>query len=109
MWISETIAENGNRAEAFTAETAISVGSSVRLSGSQSGCVQFLPYGIESVPPKGEKAVVVKAGRTLCALGFQSANTELEPGEIGLFSKGGASIVLKNDGSVLINGVPFEG
>ena len=31
-------------------------------------------------------------------------NPELEEGELMLYSKGGASIVLKNDGRVLVNG-----
>ncbi len=105
MWISESIAENAQTSDAFTAETAFSDGKTVRLSGMQSSCVSFLPYGIESVPPKGETTAVIKAGRTLCSIGCKSGgDLELEPGEIGLFSKGGASIVLKNDGRVLING-----
>ena len=31
-------------------------------------------------------------------------NVDLNPGEVMLFSSGGASIVLKNNGKVLING-----
>lgn len=105
MWIPETIAGSGSPTEAFTAEVAFSDGASVRFSGAQTGGEQFLPYGIESVPPKGELAAVVQAGRTLCSLGTQcGGRLELEPGEIGLFSRGGASLVLKNDGRVLING-----
>ncbi len=33
---------------------------------------------------------------------------DLKPGELMLYSAGGASIVLKNDGSVLINGKAVE-
>ena len=35
-------------------------------------------------------------------------NAELEPGELMLYSSGGANIVLKNDGQVLINGTSIE-
>ena len=38
------------------------------------------------------------------ALGVLHSGSGLEPGEVMLYSKGGASIVLKNNGSVLING-----
>ena len=34
-------------------------------------------------------------------------NTEIEPGELLLFSKGGAEILLSNDGKVYINGKEF--
>ena len=33
----------------------------------------------------------------------------LEPGEIMLYSAGGATLELKNDGFVYINGVKFKG
>ena len=38
------------------------------------------------------------------SLGVLANNVELDEGEVMLSSKGGASIVLKNDGRVLING-----
>ena len=38
------------------------------------------------------------------SLGVLAKNVELDEGEVMLSSKGGASIVLKNDGRVLING-----
>ena len=44
------------------------------------------------------------AGGAVC-LGVIAAPPEpLEPGEVMLYSAGGASIVLKNNGKVLING-----
>ena len=41
-------------------------------------------------------------------LGVVAQDKNLEEGELMLYSKGGASIVLKNDGSVVINGKVFE-
>lgn len=62
------------------------------------------PYGIAYVPPQGEDAIVLKLdNKSICA-GMVMPNKELEEGELMLFSSGGASIVLKNDGKVLING-----
>ena len=37
-------------------------------------------------------------------LGVIANSSQLQEGELMLYSKGGASIVLKNDGRVLVNG-----
>ncbi len=108
MWISRAITENGESAPAFTAEVTGAEGNKVSLGGAEgSGTGEaFYPYGIMSVPPKGVKAAAVQSGRSVCVLGCtDGADRDLEPGEIALYSKGGASIILKNDGRVLINGV----
>lgn len=65
------------------------------------------PYGIASVPPVGESAVVLPLDDGELSLGVIAGGHSLSEGEIMLFSKGGASIVLKNDGRVLINGREF--
>lgn len=63
------------------------------------------PYGIAYVPPVGEGAVVVPFdGGEACVGVVSAAPHNLQRGELMLYSAGGASIVLKNDGSVLING-----
>lgn len=62
------------------------------------------PYGVVSVPPIGTNAVVLPLDDGEVGLGVISRSGKLEEGEVMLFSKGGASIVLKNNGKVLING-----
>ena len=62
------------------------------------------PYGFVSAAPEGERAVVLPLRDGETALGVLHGRGGLEPGEVMLYSKGGASIVLKNNGSVLING-----
>ncbi|MEE1124507.1 MAG: hypothetical protein U0L18_01030 [Acutalibacteraceae bacterium] len=62
------------------------------------------PYGIVAVPPKGTRAVVLPTGDTAVCLGVPQTVKDLKEGEIMLFSSGGASIILKNNGKVLING-----
>ena len=67
--------------------------------------------------PKAEKGGVKSSGNTVsvdsseehrgikCCVPYGFASVvELDEGEVMLSSKGGASIVLKNDGRVLING-----
>ena len=40
-------------------------------------------------------------------LGVIADRTELEEGEVMMYSKGGASVILKNNGKVLINGEEY--
>ena len=63
------------------------------------------PYGIAYVPPLGKGAVVVPFdGGEACVGVVTSYPEKLKRGELMLYSSGGASIVLKNDGCVYING-----
>ncbi len=96
--ITDSLAEKGN------------------VKGAGEGCVQInaasdysnipiaAPYGISYVPTAGEESVVLCAGGENICLGTVSKDKNLQPGEIMLYSAGGASIELKNDGNVYING-----
>lgn len=65
------------------------------------------PYGVVYNPPENSKSAIVDVdGRYMC-FGVVAPFKDLQPGELMLYSKGGASIVLKNDGRVLINGKAF--
>ncbi len=66
------------------------------------------PFGVAYNPPVGEKSVVLPLQDGRACVGVIAPYKMLEPGEVMLFSKGGASIVLKNDGTVLINGKVYE-
>ncbi len=62
------------------------------------------PFGIVYNPPLGERSVVLPLKGAHACVGVVSPDMGLEPGELMLYSKGGASIVLKNSGEVIING-----
>lgn len=79
-------------------------GIAVVSSGEHKRLKSCFPYGIVSVPPTGEKAIVLPLDDGEVGLGVISGNVGLNEGEVMLYSKGGASIILKNDGRVLING-----
>lgn len=102
MWVN-----NNNKAE----QAIVTDGKNSQINAK--GGIPFVgakiavPYGIVSLPVQGENAVILDvAGQPVCLGVIQGSNT-LEMGEIMLFSKGGASIVLKNNGKVLINGKEF--
>ena len=66
------------------------------------------PFGIVYNPPVGEPSVVLPLTKKEACIGVIAPDMGLKPGELMLYSLGGASIVLKNDGSVLINGKAVE-
>ncbi len=82
-------------------------GTAVISSGEHKKLKSCFPYGVISVPPKGERAVVLPLDDGEVGLGVIANNMELEEGEVMLYSQGGASIVLKNNGKVIINGQVF--
>ncbi|MEE0931361.1 MAG: hypothetical protein UIM53_10200 [Acutalibacteraceae bacterium] len=65
------------------------------------------PYGVAFVVPNGEKTVMLPVGNTTVCLGTVQQAKNLQQGEVMLYSSGGASVVLKNDGRVLINGKEY--
>ena len=62
------------------------------------------PYGVYAALPAGARVVLWDG---LCLGATQPPDCELEAGEVCLYSKGGASILLKNTGEVVINGRVF--
>lgn len=107
MWLMNYITQNS-----ISAPSAVkgnvnkndSDGIAVVSSGEHKRLKSCFPYGIVSVPPTGEKAIVLPLDDGEVGLGVISGNVGLNEGEVMLYSKGGASIILKNDGRVLING-----
>ncbi len=66
-----------------------------------------VPYGMAVCLPQGEKVVMLPESGV--CLGAVNAAGDLLPGEVRLFSAGGAEIRLRADGAVVINGQVFPG
>ena len=66
---------------------------------------QVTPYGISSRAAGGKEAVMLGS---YCAGVVNGEDSKLSAGEIRLYSSGGAEILLKNNGDVVINGQVFE-
>ena len=107
MWLMKYITNNSisspNAVKGNVANTQNN-NLAVISSGEHKSLKSCLPYGVVSMPPVGERAVVLPLDDGEVSLGVISQSQNLEAGEVMLFSKGGASIVLKNSGKVLING-----
>ncbi len=65
----------------------------------------LFPYGFSSLAAQGGKAVLVDG---FCAGVSSMPDGSLEEGEVRLYSAGGAEILLKRSGEVVINGQVFQ-
>ena len=95
MWLGKKIASRQKEAERPVAGT---------ISGEQNGGLLLQssseyrevaaagPYGVKSLPPAGENAVGVVSGEKTFCLGVEIDPKGLQPGELVLFSSGGAKI-----------------
>ena len=106
MWLSKMLSLKGEtsaQAEQGTVTRADGSGIEAGATVSQRDVESFAPYGYSACLPVGCEVALVSTLKGQLALGTKSNAQGLEQGEIKLSSLGGASIVLKNDGSVVIN------
>ena len=125
MWISQNIALRQRQAsEAAPADigtTTIGGGNaSVLTRGEQRSLEVFAPGGVVWQPLAGDTVLVIKGGTNAQEQCVAAADTSghapagMTPGELYLYSTGGASIYLRADGSIditgklRINGKAFE-
>ena len=105
MWLLRYMAKNSLSARgAVKGDVQGQDGTAVLSSGEHKNLRLCQPYGVASIPPEGACAVVLPLDDGEVSLGVLGQEQSLSEGELMLYSKGGASIVLKNDGRVLING-----
>lgn len=112
MWLTSFMAKNiKEQGSACVGKVSDSLGNSVGIEGSsQHRTVPVvMPYGVFALPPSGVSGVTAETDSGQVFLGVVALpQSGLQPGEIMLCSKGGASIVLKNSGEVIINGKVWE-
>lgn len=111
MWISQYVTGHSFGADVPSVGEVRSAGEKVSVSASNDhlSVPTAAPYGIAYVPPIGARSLVLPTDAGAVCLGVIGApDAQLEQGELMLYSAGGARIVLKNDGRVLINGRAVE-
>lgn len=72
---------------------------------SSNGVLNYSPYGYSFSAPTGEEVLLINSSLGTVGAGTKMKNQNLSSGEISISSIGGAKIVLKNDGTVNINGI----
>lgn len=107
MWISRQLAEpdyepetqNGKSTLGYDGETEIvstAVNRNVAL---------YAPFGYSFSLPAGCDVLLTRRDGTQAGIGISMKNEGLKTGEIKITAQSGASIYLKSDGSVVINGL----
>ena len=108
MWINEYMTGRSRNADAATAGEILTANKgrvAVGSSKNYDALPVIGPAGIAYVPVAGASTVVMEgAGGAVCLGVIAEPPEPLQAGELMLYSAGGASIVLKNNGKVLING-----
>ena len=112
MWLTSFMAKNikdKNNAETGIVSESKAGGVTLHTSSKHTQVPLVAPWGLVCVPPVGTQALMLDtASGKVCAGVMMSVPEGLEEGELMLCSKG-ASVVLKNDGRVLINGKELSG
>lgn len=105
MWLVKQVAQAGKSQGPSLQAGQTAVGGELVGDCASRGAAQCLPYGIYVRPPQGEALLWVTAqGRPLCLGTVREQEPPLEEGEILLQNAAGASLRLRADGRVVING-----
>lgn len=106
MWISKKIADSSATRLAEKGKVTLSSNEfEVSSTISQRSMESFAPYGYNSKAPIGEEVMLLPSVDGQAVIGSLCNNDTLESGEIKITSKGGAYILLKNDGTIELNSV----
>ena len=106
MWISQQMIGVHSRKPA--ADLAAVTGTGTAQGAQEYRSLPFAgPWGIAYQPPNAAQAVVVSTTAGDTCIGALAQDRGLKPGELMLFSFGGAEIYLKNNGEIEINGQGF--
>lgn len=105
MWLSKMIGKGiaDNRAQKGSVTISGSADIEAQYTAGTKNMEAFTPYGYTCAAPIGEEVVVIPSSDGEVALGTRCKASELESGEVMIASLGGAKIILKNDGTVVIN------
>lgn len=110
MWLSRMLSKQNNAEKAEKGSVTISKSDLLEADSSVNtrNLGSYAPYGYSSAAPVGEEVILVPSSDGQVAVGTRCKENELESGEIKITSLGGANIILKNDGSVVINSLVID-
>lgn len=107
MWITQQILAAQSARPA--ADLARMTGNAAARGASEYCGLPFAgPWGIAYQPPDAAQAVIVATSAGDACIGTLAADRDLKPGELLLYSSGGAELYLKNNGDIVINGQVFH-
>jgi hypothetical protein len=106
MWLTSYIAKN-KEAVPSVGQVAENSQESLSFNGSSlyKNVQMVAPFGISYCPDNNTEGFLLPVENENVMLGVKAKiDSSLEPGELLLYSSGGARILLKNNGKVYING-----
>lgn len=106
MWVLNQLLHS-SRTKAAAQMGSIATDGTVRAQTSYTGVQMCGPWGVRWRAPEGTRAVLMKTDSGEVCAGAAFSNLDIQPGELLLFSQGGAQIYLKASGEVVINGQTF--
>ena len=112
MKISKELSNKNKNLTCITGKVVSSADRRIAAASSD-GMAQFsvvAPKGIDYVPQMNDNSVVISSENERLCIGVRRSDNpyEIQTGELALYSQGGAYIILKNDGTVIINGQIFS-
>lgn len=106
MWLTNYIAKSKKKNPSQGTVSASTYNDANLKGSSQYDNTKIVvPYGVVYNPPVGVTGVVLPLENVNTMIGvYSKSNIDLKPGEVMLYSAGGAKLVLRNNGNVEING-----
>lgn len=109
MWMSKRIVATSEKEVAEKGKVTLSdnqfeAGATVTRRNIDS----YAPYGYKSVPPVDEDVIMLESNEGAVVLGALSKDEDIESGEVKISSLGGAYIILKNNGDIVLNGLVID-
>ena len=115
MWLSERAAVMKETAQDVVSTGEVTMGGAVTgvyTNHEVRGAIVLSPGGYTWKPKGGDRVLVMKgsAGESYITGSLGDADAGLEEGEVKITSEGGAEILLKNNGNVILRGnIVIEG
>lgn len=109
MWMSKRIVatsekEVAEKGKVTLSDNQLEAGATVTRRNIDS----YAPYGYKSVPPVDEDVIMLESNDGAVVLGALSKDEDIESGEVKISSLGGAYIILKNNGDIVLNGLVID-
>ncbi len=110
MWISEQISKGQPQTENQTGKSTLNSNGSVEITstGVCRDVELYSPYGYSFSLPVGQNVLLTRCDGAQAGLGVALSSNALAQGEIKITALSGAYIHLKQDGSVVINGLKIN-
>lgn len=112
MWMSKNMVRSKQSENEKAEKGCVTMSSNQLETGStviSRGIESYAPYGYKCSMPVGEDVMIIPSDNGQAVIGTLSKPSKrLAVGEIKISSKGGATIILRNDGSIELNSLVID-